>query len=678
MSSKGILQIAEVRSFLRPYFRLAIALLVTLGLLGGWAGENWPFVIAVLAVMVASIILVGRRDRIYGPNSTNAYITAVVNLLASGIIVALTGGADSPFWLLFLIGTITSALSLSGQAGNILDAANVVAAVISMVVPELVSGQMTFMVLMKIGMQIVTLIAIATMVRKVTIWVFEHGGALHESETRLELLINQIPAVLWATDTNLVFTSSLGLGLQALGLEPNQVVGMSLFEFFQTEDENFRAIVAHRQALAGSSETYEINWEDNTYQAHVEPLYDVTGKITGTIGIALDITQQKQAEEALRHSQRVESLGLLAGGVAHDFNNLLTAMLGQTSVALAKMSPDSPERPNIERAVKAAERAAELTQQLLVYSGRTPLQVQPVNMNVLIEENQHLFDVALPMTVQLQSRLAENLPYIEADSGQMQQVIMNLIINAAEAIGDSHGVVTVSTDTVLVHDRGQLSRRNEDRLRPGRYVKVAVKDDGPGIDSQTLARIFDPFFTTKPTGRGLGLAVVQGIVHSHHGNLEVVSSPGKGTSFELLFPALKIGPDKEDMIGSGTMAVSSPGAILVIDDEEVVQTAVADMLKMTDLVSIGATSGEEGIAIYEKRGAEIRLVILDIVMSGMSGFETLEKLRMIDPEVPVLLSSGYSEAEVVGRYEALGVLGFLQKPYQISRFIEMIERYLPE
>lgn len=682
MSSKGILQVGEVRTVIRPYLQVSMTLLLLLGLIGGWAGDQWFTVLIIVAILITSIIIIGRRSRIKGPKPHHVYLTAVINLLAAGIIVAITMGAASPFWLLFVIGTISSSLSLSGRAGEYLDGANVAVAGISMLLPDLVAGELTAPILTTVIMRSVTLFAIGMMIRKVTGWVFEHGGALHESETQLDMLFNQVPAIMWTTDRELIFTSSLGLGLSGLNLEPNQIVGMSLHEFFQTEDESFYPIVAHHEALGGKSVTYELDWANNIYQVHVEPYSNVAGDITGTIGVALDITNPKRVEEAMRHSQKVESLGLLAGGIAHDFNNLLTAMLAQTSLALTKLHQENPARPHVEKAVIAAERAANLTQQLLAYSGRTPMKMRPINLNTLIDQNQHLFEVAIPKTVQLHANLALPLPCIEADIGQMQQIIMNLILNAAEAVGEGHGLVTISTEVVQVDGQNNevfnLDGHNfgKEVLPSGKYVKLEVRDNGSGMDAETKARIFDPFFTTKSTGRGLGLAVVQGIVHSHRGMLKVESALGWGTTFHLLFPALAPGSSVEGTIVKVDTPRRLKGMVIVIDDEESVRTAVADILELEDVQTLTAANGREGIAMYKERQAEINLVLLDMSMPGMDGVETLRQLQKIDPDVPVLMSSGYSESEISGRFEALGILGFLQKPYEVDQLLEIFSHYL--
>lgn len=267
------------------------------------------------------------------------------------------------------------------------------------------------------------------------------------------------------------------------------------------------------------------------------PVFGDEDQVSYRSVIAGDVTERKHVEEALHRAQKLESLGVLAGGVAHDFNNLLMAMMAQTSLALAKMPSDNPARAHVKKAIRAAERAAELTRQMLAYSGRGQLDIQPINLNDLIQENLHLFQVAIPVNVTLSTKLHADLPPIKGDPGQVQQVIMNLILNAAEAISDRPGHVVVATGT---HQIGEDSARwhyTGEALAPGPYVTLTVQDDGAGMDEQMLAKIFDPFFTTKTTGPGLGLPAVLGIVRGHRGGLNVHSGPGKGTTFKVLFPA---------------------------------------------------------------------------------------------------------------------------------------------
>jgi signal transduction histidine kinase/CheY-like chemotaxis protein len=391
-----------------------------------------------------------------------------------------------------------------------------------------------------------------------------------------------------------------------------------------------------------------------------------------------ELYERRQAEEAAWRLQKLESLGHLAGGIAHDFNNLLTAMLAQTSLALAKAPPPSPVRSHIEKAIKAAERATHLTRQLLAYSGRGHFEIRAFNLNKLIQDNLHLFKVALPKSINLETELADSLPPVEGDTSQVQQVIVNLIINAAEAIGENPGMVRVNTTTQEVSESDEhVWQHTGEPLLPGRYVVLEVQDDGRGMDEETLAKIFEPFFTTKFTGRGLGLAAVLGIVRGHKGGLTVESQEGKGSAFQLFFPT-----SRSDVVASATIARpgkpagSRPGVILVIDDEAPVREAVTDILELEGLKVITAADGRDGVALYRERQADISLVILDLSMPGLSGEETLLRLQQIKPDVPVLLSSGYSRREINKRLMNVEVAGFLQKPYNASRLLETVGQYL--
>ncbi len=405
------------------------------------------------------------------------------------------------------------------------------------------------------------------------------------------------------------------------------------------------------------------------------PYRDASGRIIGIIGIRRDITEHKQSEEALRHTQKLESLGLLAGGVAHDFNNLLVAILGQTSLALRHLPPDSPARANLEKAVRAAERAADLTRQMLAYSGRGHFQVTSVDLNALILDNLHLFEVAVPKNVHLRSELEPSLPWIDADVGQIQQVVMNLITNAAEAIGERPGTVTVTTGSNTVGARDtSLWRHTGEPLAPGTYVALEVQDDGVGMSAAVRERIFDPFFTTKFTGRGLGLAAVLGIVRGHKGGLQVESEPGHGTLFRLVLPRSQRTPVSREPAMAA--AITPNGTVLVIDDEEIVREAVADALEEAGIRYRLAADGESGAALLRRHAREIGLVLLDFSMPGRSGEETFAELRRVDTAIPVLLSSGYAEEEARRRFGEKDLAGFLQKPYRFPTLVAEVKRCL--
>lgn len=387
--------------------------------------------------------------------------------------------------------------------------------------------------------------------------------------------------------------------------------------------------------------------------------------------------EKEQTEQALLQSQKLESLAVLAGGVAHDFNNLLVAILGQTSLAKAKLPADSDARKNIDKAIKAAERAADLTRQMLAYSGRGQFEVQLVSLNSLISLNLHLFEAAVPKNVRVRAQLYQSLPPIEADIGQIQQVVMNLILNAAEAIGNQPGTVVVTTNTCNVDssDVDFWQRTGGDALKPGAYVSLEVHDDGCGMDADTLSKIFDPFFTTKFTGRGLGLAAVLGIVRGHKAGLRVESKRGEGTTFKLIFPASNRRATKP--VTPVVVPDTQIGAVLVIDDEEPVREAVTDILEEEGFEVISAVDGQAGIESYTARAADIQLVILDLSMPGMNGAETFRELQRINPHVRVILSSGYSKDEATRHIARNRLVDFLQKPYDVTTLVSVIQRHMP-
>ncbi len=393
------------------------------------------------------------------------------------------------------------------------------------------------------------------------------------------------------------------------------------------------------------------------------------------LALCHDVTDHRRAEETLRLAQKTESLGVLAGGVAHDFNNLLAVMLGHCALALQKLPLDADARRHVEKAVDASERAAGLTRQMLAYSGRGHFQIRPTDLNELVRVNVDLLAAALPKQVVLSARLAAGLPPVAADPSQMQQVVMNLVLNAAEAIGSRPGTVTVTTTRreVPAGERGFRQPTGEP-LAPGVYAELAVRDDGMGMDAPTLSRIFEPFFTTKTTGRGLGLAATQGIVRGHRGGLAVESTPGAGSTFRLLFPASFEAPAE----GKAALLGTASGLVLVVDDEEWVRDAIAAMLEAAGIAWIAAESGSTALRIFRERDPEISLVLLDLSMPGLSGEETFEELRRIRPGLRVLLSSGYAEDVATSRFLGRGLAGFIQKPYRPEALVAAIRRALAD
>ncbi len=385
-----------------------------------------------------------------------------------------------------------------------------------------------------------------------------------------------------------------------------------------------------------------------------------------------DITERKRFERQLQHTQKLESLGLLAGGIAHDFNNLLTGILGNASLGLTE-EPNSPQSHRYFRQiVSASQRAADLTRQMLAYAGKGRFVVERIDLSQLVREIEPLIHTSVPRMVAIQLDLASGLPAIEADAAQIQQLVMNLIINGAEAIGEGQaGSVVVRTETRDLNAEEIQREFPSNHLAPGKYVAIEVRDTGAGMDEETQARIFDPFFTTKFQGRGLGLAAVSGIVRSHKGALRVYSSPGRGTSFQVLLPALADPVPGITSAGIPTVAPAA-GAVLFIDDEESIRTLAKSALERNGWRVLVAANGAEAVQRFEEDQEEIALVILDLAMPVMGGEETLARIKAVRAGVPVLISSGYGETEAARRFAGQDIAGFLQKPYTVNQLMEAI------
>jgi len=376
--------------------------------------------------------------------------------------------------------------------------------------------------------------------------------------------------------------------------------------------------------------------------------------------------ERKDLEEQLRQAQKLESLGLLAGGVAHDFNNLLTGILGNASLVLEMLSPPEPERGMLEDVVRASERAAELTRQLLAYAGKGKFVVQPVHLSELVREISQLVRSSIPRQVELKMNLPPDLPVVEADPSQMQQLVMNLVINAAEAIGDKTGTVEITTGVRRIADRH------------GIYVYLEVHDTGCGMDEETKQQIFDPFFTTKFTGRGLGLAAAQGIVRSHSGTIDVVSRPAQGSTFLVCLPAMERYASLWDapQSGKGPSAYAGAGIILVVDDEELVRRAAKASLQRYGYTVLEAENGLEALDLFQCMQDSIALVLLDLTMPILSGEDTYWQLKALKPDLPVIVSSGYDEMEAERRFGCEGVMDFIKKPYVAQKLAQKVQAVL--
>jgi len=393
-----------------------------------------------------------------------------------------------------------------------------------------------------------------------------------------------------------------------------------------------------------------------------------------------DITERKRAEQEkldierqLLHAQKLESLGILAGGIAHDFNNILAGIMGYADLVKVQLPESEPARKDLDIIKKAVERAAHLTRQMLAYSGKGKFIVEPVSLSRVVKDMRAMLEMSISKKATLNCNLAPDLPMIEADASQIHQIILNLVINASEALGEESGVIGISTDTIQCSGTDCAALGGDD-LREGLYVRLEVSDTGCGMGEETLAKIFDPFFTTKFTGRGLGLAAVHGILRGHKGGIRVTSKPGQGTTFQVLFPAI----ESPVPVLAGESIPTKPwhgtGTVLVVDDEAIVRSLAKKMVEIAGFSVLTANDGEEAVRVYCEHQTEIACVLLDLTMPKMGGEEAFRAIRQISPGVRVILSSGYSEETATGQFAGLGLAGFIQKPYQLDTMIATLRR----
>jgi signal transduction histidine kinase len=388
--------------------------------------------------------------------------------------------------------------------------------------------------------------------------------------------------------------------------------------------------------------------------------------------------ERRNLEEQLRHAQKLESLGLLAGGVAHDFNNLLTGILGNASLVLDVIEADAPVRAMLYDIVRASERAADLTRQLLAYAGKGKFVIEAVNPSELVRDISELLRASVPRTVGLELELDPEPPNVEGDPSQIQQLVMNLILNAVEATGEGVGRVRVRTGIREVRPGDGVSHFRPDPPLPGTYVAIDVEDDGCGMSDAVKLQIFDPFFTTKFTGRGLGLAAALGIVRGHKGCIGVRSTEGQGSAFTVLLPvgagdALqrdKVAPIFEH--GAGT----SLGSVLIIDDEDVVRRAARATLEHFGYTVFEACDGRDGADLFSRLHDRISAVLLDLSMPHMDGHQVWSYIRRVRPDMRIIVSSGFEESDAMKKFAADPGLVFIQKPYTASALVRTVRTAL--
>jgi two-component system cell cycle sensor histidine kinase/response regulator CckA len=520
----------------------------------------------------------------------------------------------------------------------------------------------------------------------------------YHTQELLENIFEHAPVAIALADRNGNMTRVNNAWTEILGFSEQEILHTSFSQQTHPDDKD-ACINAIKSLLSGQEKSVHLEkryiHKDqsviNTF-AHISilsPGQDTQIQDELLIAQIVDLTQLKKAEQALFQHQKLESIGVLAGGIAHDFNNLLVAIKAQSSVALRKLEKGDDATQNIEKVMMAADNAAYLTEQLLAYSGQRQFEVENVNINLQIEQQLGILNIAIPKNVVLTTNLLPSLPEISAEKGQMQQILLNLIINAAESMEKEPGEIIINTDEFYFGPE-QILTTDDFILEPqwvGPHIRLTIADTGKGMDKETISKVFDPFFTTKFTGRGLGLAAVLGIVKSHKGALHISSEPNSGTTFDIYLPSLLIETSGLETSKSnsnkakGNRSKPHPendtkSTVLLIDDDKYVRQALTDLFEYENIKLICASDGKEGIEKLLIHKNKIAFTLLDLSMPGLSSVDTFTELRKIDPELPIVLCSGYSESAVGEAFEGKQFVGFISKPFEVDHLIDTVQKYL--
>jgi PAS domain S-box-containing protein len=512
----------------------------------------------------------------------------------------------------------------------------------------------------------------------------ETEASLRQSEEFFRKVFQEGPLGLGLVSPDFRFLKVNRALCQMVGYSEEELVGLSFIDITHPDDVQADVQAAER-LFKGEISSYKMRKRYLTKAGeslHIsltaalmrnrehEPVY----------GIAMieDITETERNREAALARQKLESLGVLAGGIAHDFNNLLGGILAEAELVEADVSVGSASRAEIVRIKSAAVRGAEIVRELMIYAGQDQVSgMEPVDLSRLVEEMLELLKVSISKKIVLKTSLDEKLPIVWAQAPQIRQVVMNLVINAAEAIGSEQGVIKVSTSR-SARTPGQDDVRNS---ASAEYVKMAVSDTGCGMTEELRAKIFDPFFTTKFAGRGLGLAVVLGIVRDHDGTVDVVSAPGQGATFEVFLPCTsKKPPTTPDGLTSfrGGQSSSRTATILVAEDEELLRLAVSKSLRKRGFSVLEANDGSAAIDLFRSHKDDIDLILLDVTLPGTSGREVFEEVLRLRPNMKIIVSSAYGKENVDATFRGLRIKHFIRKPFRLIELASMLEEVLSE
>jgi PAS domain S-box-containing protein len=505
--------------------------------------------------------------------------------------------------------------------------------------------------------------------------------ALLRSEQKLLLHMQQTPLAAMEWNLDLELTEWNPAAETIFGYRRAEAIGKNALDLVVPDSARayvaalLSDLVARGEGRSSTNENITKDGRIIVCEWYNTPLIDQNGAVIGVAALAQDITERQRAQEAMLHRQKLESLGVLAGGIAHDFNNLLMGVLGYAELARYDLPADSPALHSVKQIELAARRAADLTGQMLAYSGKGQFVIQPVDLNTIVKEIPQLLHVSIAKGVRLTYNFGSHLPAIEADAAQIRQVVMNLVINASEAIGETSGEITISTGVVQVTQGYLANTYLAPELRAGKYVFLEVTDTGCGMDAATQAKIFEPFFTTKFTGRGLGLAALLGIVRGHGGTLKVSSKPGQGSTFLILLPSAGALARVAEQAPPPALPCSQE-TVLVVDDEDSVRAVTARALERLGFGVLLAQNGHEGIDLFRTHTDSIGCVLLDLTMPVIGGEQVFQEIRRMKPDAQIVLMSGYSLDDATSRFGLEGLVGFLQKPFSSAELHEALQKVL--
>jgi two-component system cell cycle sensor histidine kinase/response regulator CckA len=490
------------------------------------------------------------------------------------------------------------------------------------------------------------------------------------SEQRLRLILSQLPAITWTVDRDLRFTSSLGAGLNALGLHENELRGRTLMDYFQTADPDFAPLQYHRRALQGESVEYEFQWGKRLYQTRLEPLRSADGAIEGVLGLAVDITEIQRLQEQVEQSTRLESIGRLAGGIAHDFNNMLAAISGFTELAILQLAGNEPARANLMQALEAVNRASQLVNQLLAFARRRVIAPQAMSVNEHLQQLTPFLQRVLGEDIQFECLLDAQTGAVRADPVQLEQVLVNLTSNARQAMPNG-GKLTVETQNILLDE---AYARQHWGVQPGEYVLISITDTGEGIAPEHLPHIFEPFYTGRAGGTGLGLATVHGIINQAKGHIWVYSEPSRGTTFKIYLPRIYEPAEPLQARPAESVAHAGSGVVLIVEDNDEVRHTMGEMLRALGYTVLEASRPQEALQLAATHAPD--LLITDVLLPEMRGGELARALQVMHPSLKTLFVSGYTENTIIERGELKPGVAFLAKPFTMAQLSAKVREVL--